>query len=106
LLFLIYVVFLQSSSLLESRRQARELQSQRDLADRAEDSRFQQLRSTMEAERSSLETQIAESKAAVLARLDALERDLRLAVEQSGNTLAAYLGEIEDRFERGASGKS
>jgi hypothetical protein len=28
------------------------------------------------------------------------------AVEQSGNTVAAYLGEIEDRLERAGGGKS
>jgi uncharacterized integral membrane protein len=100
LLFLIYIVFLQSSSLLEGRRQARELQSQRELADRAEESRFQQLRSAMEAELRNLDTQTTQAKAEILTRLDALESNLRLAVEQSGNTLAACLGEIEDRFER------
>ena len=100
LLFLVYIVFLQSSSLMEGRRQARELQSQRELADRAEESRFQQLRSAMETELRNLETQTKEGKAEILARLDGLERDVRLAIEQSGNTLAAYLGEIEDRFER------
>ena len=105
LLFLIYVVFLQSSSLLESRRQTRELQNQRELADRAEESRFQQLRSAMETELRNLDTQMKESKTTILTRLDALERDTRSAVEQSGNTLAAYLGEIEDRFERAAGGK-
>ncbi|MHB1226798.1 MAG: hypothetical protein ACYC0O_04635 [Desulfurivibrionaceae bacterium] len=37
----------------------------------------------------------------MLARLDQLDRDLRSAVEQSGNTLAAYIGELEDRLEKG-----
>lgn len=104
-LFLVYVVFLQSSTLMESRRQARELQAQREIADRAEASRFEQLRSTMEGEIKQLQSQAAESKAAMLARLDDLERDLRMAVEQSGNTLAAYIGEIEDRLERAGGGK-
>ena len=105
LLFLIYVAFLQSSVLLESRRQARELQSQRELADHAEESRFQQLRSATEAQLRELENQIAASKAAVLSRLDEVEGNLRLTVEQSGNTLAAYIGEIEDRFERTPGGQ-
>ena len=105
LLFLIYVVWLQSSALLEGRRQARELQSQRDLADHAEESRFQQLRSAMETQLDELENQINGSKTAVLARLDEVERSLRSAVEQSGNTLAAYIGEIEDRFERTQGGQ-
>ena len=106
LLFLVYVVFLQSSALLDSRRQARELQSQRELADRAEESRFEQLRAAMEARLSELEKQSAESKAAVLARLDDIDRDMRSAVEQSGNTLAAYIGEIEDRLERSAGSRT
>jgi uncharacterized membrane protein len=100
LLFLIYIVFLQSNSLLEGRRQARELQSQRELADRSEESRFQQLRLAMETELRNLETQTKEAKVEILTRLDALERDTRLALEQSGNTIAAYLGEIEDRLDR------
>jgi hypothetical protein len=105
LLFLIYVVWLQSSALLEGRRQARELQSQRELADHAEESRFQQLRSAMEAQLDELENQITGSKTALLARLDEVERSLRSTVEQSGNTLAAYMGEIEDRFARAQGGQ-
>jgi uncharacterized integral membrane protein len=104
-MFLVYVVFLQSATLMDSRRQARDLQAQRDIADRAEASRFEQLRAAMEAEIKQLQNQAAESKTAVLTRMDDLERDLRTAMEQSGNTLAAYIGEIEDRLERAGSGK-
>jgi len=46
----------------------------------------------------------AESRAAVLARMDQLDRDFRSAVEQSGNTLSAYIGELEDRLDKEASG--
>ena len=104
-LFLVYVVFLQSSTLMESRRQARELQAQREIADRAEASRFEQLRSAMEDALKQLQNQSTESKTIILTRLDQLENDLRAAVEQSGNTLAAYIGEIEDRLERADGGK-
>ncbi len=104
-LFLVYVVFLQSASLMESRRHGRELQVQREIADRAEASRFEQLRAGMETELKQLHSEASESRAAVLARLDDLERDLRAAMEQSGNTLAAYIGEIEDRLERAGAGK-
>jgi hypothetical protein len=100
LLFLIYLVYLQSSALIETRRHGRELQNQREIADRAEESRFQQLRSAMEAQLRDLENQGKDSSAAIIARLDELERQLRSTVEQSGNTLAAYIGEIEDRVER------
>jgi hypothetical protein len=106
LLFLIYVVYLQSSALVESRRFSRELQTQRDVADNAEASRFNHLQSIFQTELGQLSNQTLESKTAILAKLDELERDLRATIEQSGNTLAAYLGEIEDRFERSAVGKS
>lgn len=105
LLFLIYVVYLQSSALVESRRFSRELQTQRELADNAEASRFNHLESFLKTELEQLGNQTLDSKTAILAKLDELERDLRATIEQSGNSLAAYLGEIEDRFERAAGGK-
>jgi ABC-type multidrug transport system fused ATPase/permease subunit len=106
LLFLVYVVYLQSSLLVESRRHARELQGQRELADQAEISRFSQLRSFLENELRNLTKSNEASRAGITARLDQLERELRIAVEQSGNTLAAYIGEIEDRLERAVSSES
>jgi uncharacterized integral membrane protein len=106
LLFLVYVVYLQSSLLVEGRRHARELQSQRELADQAEISRFSQLRAFCENELRNLTKSNEASTAGITARLDQLERELRIAVEQSGNTLAAYIGEIEDRLERAASSES
>ncbi|MGE5304519.1 MAG: LapA family protein [Alphaproteobacteria bacterium] len=105
-LFLIYVVYLQSSALFESRRYARDLQAERERADQAEASRFNQLRAFLETEIGKLANQTENSKTAVLARLDAMDRDLRSTVEQSGNTLAAYIGEIDDRVERAIGGKA
>jgi uncharacterized membrane protein len=99
LLFLVYITYLQSTVLLEGRRHARELQSQRDLAEQAEASRFNQLRALMEAELEKLAGQTEQSKSLLLTRLDQIERDLRAALEQTGNSLAAYIGELEDRFD-------
>ncbi len=81
-LFTVWVVSMQASSLMEARRQTRELQAQRDLADRAEASRFTELRTEL------------------VARLDRLQSDSRVAIEQSGNALAAQVGELEDRLVR------
>ena len=106
LLFLLYVVYLQSSVLVESRRNARELQAQRELAEQAEVSRINQLRSFLESELLRLGERSEESKVVVLAKLEALERELASVIQQSGNTLAAYIGEIEDRLERASSGRS
>ena len=104
-LFLVYITYLQSTVLLESRRHARELQVQRDLAEQAETSRFNQLQTVMETELQKLSGDMEQSKSLLLTRLDQIERDLRSALEQTGNSLAAYIGELEDRFDS-SSGKS
>jgi hypothetical protein len=99
-LFLVFVVYLQGSVLLEARRHSRELQTNRQLADSAEASRFTELRAFLEAESARQSGLNGESQGAVLARIDRLEQDVRSLIEQSGNTLAAYIGELEDRLEK------
>jgi len=98
-LFLVFVLYLQTTVLMDARRHARELQLNRELADKAEASRFTELRGFLEAELKRQASLGAETRAAVLARLEQLEGDLRIAVEESGNTLSAYIGELEDRLE-------
>jgi len=58
--FLAYVVWLQTSVLLESRRSNRELAAQRQLADQAESSRFTELRAHIDQSINGLAAQIAE----------------------------------------------
>jgi hypothetical protein len=99
LLFLVYITYLQSTVLLETRRHARELQLQRDLAEQAEASRFHQLRAFIESELEKLTGETEQSKSIISTRLDEIERDLRAALEQTGNSLAAYIGELENRFD-------
>ena len=103
-LFLAFVVYLQTSVLIDARRHARELKAQRELADEAEASRFTELRGLVEEVLQKLEGQWEESRTSLLARLDQLERDLGSRIEQTGNTLAAYIGELEDRLERETGG--
>ena len=81
-LFTVWVVSMQASSLMEARRQTRELQVQRDLADKAEASRFTELRTEL------------------VARLDRLQSESRIAIEQNANSVAAQVGELEDRLVR------
>lgn len=95
-LFLAFVVYLQGSVLFEARRHSRELQANRELADRAEASRFTELRAFLEAELTKQSIQNGE----LLARIDKLEHEFRSFMEQCGNTLAAYIGELEDRLEK------
>lgn len=88
-LFVGYTAWWQGRMLLETRRHTQELQAQRTLADQAEASRFTALQSAMQAEmersRQHVDTRTAE---------------LRQALQDSGNTLAAYIGEVEDKVER------
>jgi hypothetical protein len=102
-LFLVYAVYLQTSVLLEARQHARELKAQRELADQAEASRFTSLHNFLEGELLQLAAESKQSRSELLARLEQVERELRTSVEQSGNTLAAYLGEMEERTAQGRS---
>lgn len=95
---LVYVLYLQSNVLMDTRRNARELQTNRELADKAEASRFTELRGFIEAGMKQSAEQETVAQQALVARLDALENRLRTSVEQSGNSLSAYIGELEDRL--------
>jgi uncharacterized integral membrane protein len=104
-LFLVVIVYLQTSVLLETRRHAKELDAQRQLADQAEASRFTELRAFLEAELAKLGATHEQAKGELIARLERLEAEMRTAVETSGNTLAAYIGELEDRLEQPQRGE-
>jgi uncharacterized integral membrane protein len=91
LVFLIYVGFWQSTFLMEFRRQAKELQTQRTLAESAEASRFTELGKLIRDE-------IANSDS----RLEAALTQLREELKDTENSIAASLGEMDDRIARGA----
>lgn len=99
-LLLGYIVYLQMSGLLESRRHGKELQAQRDLADQAEASRFTELRAFLEGRFTGADNRRDEIERALLARLDALESQLKSSVELQGNAAAAALAELADRYDR------
>jgi hypothetical protein len=91
-----YVLSLQGSVLMETRRHTKEMQAQRELADKAEASRFTELRSFLEA-------QHVQAQAALLERLNNLESHLTARAEESDNTTAAYVGQLEQQL-RGRPG--
>ena len=101
ILFVAYVLTLQGSVMLETRRYSRELQTQRDLADKAEASRLAELRASLDAQlkQQALDARVARDN--VLSRIDTLEHSLANRLEQSDNSTAAYMGQIEDRLPRG-----
>ena len=99
-LLLGYIVYLQMSGLLESRRHGKELQAQRDLADQAEVSRFIELRSFLETRFARADDRRDEIERTLLARLDALESQLKASVELQGNAVSAAIAELADRYDR------
>ncbi len=99
-LFLVYIVTLQTTVLVENRRHGREMQAQRGLADQAEASRFTELRQFIEAALQNDAARDGDWHNALLARMDRLEDTVRGTMQDANNTVAAYVGELEDRMER------
>ena len=84
--------------MLEARTHTRELNAQRELADKAEASRFTELRAYLEAQVVA-EQQRETALGTVLADRFAQQQQVLLArMEQMDNTLAAYMGELEERL--------
>lgn len=101
LLFTVWAISLQATTLIETRRTTRELHAQRELADKAEASRFVELRSFLTAELLRVSQAAYESRADVLGRMDRMQDELRQSLEHQSNALAATIGELDDRLERG-----
>ncbi len=101
LLYVVFLAWFETAALLEARRSAREIHAQRELAQNAEASRYTELKAFISTELGELRT-ARESRALELSgRLDRVETELRADIERAGNTLAAYIGELEERLERG-----
>ena len=83
LLFTVWAIAMQASALGETRRQSRQLQAQRELADRAEASRFTELHNFL------------------VERIDRLQAETQRGLDHNANTIGAVVAELEDRLERG-----
>jgi hypothetical protein len=99
-LFVVFILFQQAGLLLDARRFAKEGKAQRELADKAEASRFTELRSLLEGELRRVEAQNAASTRELGARMAQSELSLQDKVAEATRTTAAYLGEIEDKLDR------
>jgi len=98
-LFVLLLLWLQAGTLLESRRQSRELAAQRELADKAEASRFTELRQMLEGQFAALKGTHAQP-GELLERMNRMETALRQDIHDSGNSLSAYIGELGERLEQ------
>lgn len=99
LVFLISSATSRTQNLMESRQHTKDLQAQRDLADKAEVSRFTDLRQM-------LDTHLRDEKQRETIASTELEktmvqhqRDTRAQIDQISHMLASRLGEMESRLE-------
>ncbi len=99
-MYIASVVYLQSTAMIEGRRLNRDLATQRELADKAEASRFTELRGFIVSEMQRVDRAHQELRNAMLARMDQMEQRSRTVMEETANSLSAYIGQMEDRIER------
>jgi len=99
-LFSVVLLYQQAHVILEARRWHKEVDAQRALADKAEASRFTELREFLAAEIGKIDARDTGHHQALLARLEALEAAAGKRQEEAVNTLAACVGEVDDKVDR------
>ena len=100
LVFLAALVYQQTTHMMEVRRVTREATEQRNLADKAEASRFTELRTFLQAEMQATAAREIDLAEKLHQKVDRLQAAMTEVIEQNGNGLSASLGELEDRLER------
>jgi hypothetical protein len=98
--FLVFVAYQQTAALVESRRFARDLKAERELADKAEASRFTDLQTFLESELRLVNNELAAARADAHAHAGRLEEVLMTRLEEVGNGLSAHVAEVEDKLDR------
>jgi uncharacterized integral membrane protein len=101
--FLISTVFIESANLIQTRKYARDLEVQRNLADKAESSRFIELQRAMKAADLVVAERDAVNLKAFTDSLANTQLALTQRIEQSDNATAAYIGQLQDRLETNGS---
>jgi uncharacterized integral membrane protein len=99
-LLLVYIVFQQAGLIVESRRYSKEMKQQRELADRAEASRFTELRSYLEGELGRVTEKVEAVRADLAARTESSDQTSAARLGESIAGLTAHLGEMEDKLDR------
>jgi uncharacterized membrane protein len=100
LLFGVYVVSLRTATIIETRRHLKALEIQRELADKAEASRFTALAGQIEQQLAATRALIEETRAHTDARIDALDASLARTLNDTANAVFANLGQVDDKLDR------
>jgi len=103
-LYFPFALGVTAAALVEGKRRSREIQALRKLAEEAETSRYTELRTHLHAELGGLGARCSAVSTEVIARLERVEDCLKTEIEQAGNSLAAYIGELEERLTRKSQG--
>jgi uncharacterized integral membrane protein len=99
-LFAVYALSLRTSALVETRRHLKELAAQRELAEKAEASRFTALGAQLEKECARMRALLDEARLEARQRTDSLEASLLKTLEETGNSLSANVGQVDDKLNR------
>lgn len=98
--FTIYALSLRTTALVETRRQFKELEAQRKLADTAEGSRLTALGAQVAEECARIRADLDEAHAESLRRAEALEASVLKALTENVNALFANVGEVDEKLNR------
>jgi uncharacterized integral membrane protein len=98
--FLMYVMALQTSALFEARRLTKQLDTQRELADQAEKSRFIELRGYLQSELQQLQQRQNSHLSALTNKIESVQQDIQQRGQLTENAVAAQIGELDDRLQR------
>jgi mannitol-specific phosphotransferase system IIBC component len=104
-LFTSYVLILRTTMLMDARRYARELETQHQLAEKAEASRLNELRGQLDQQFAKLLETAEQSRTDLGARFEGMETALRNSIEESSRSLSAYIGEVDDKIDRSLAGR-
>lgn len=99
LLFLVSAITARTQNLIEARQHAKALQAQRDLADKAEASRFTDLRQLLDTHLRESQQRDQIQHTEFEKALSQHQRDTRTQIEQLSHVLNARLAELESRLE-------
>lgn len=104
-IFIAVIAYMQTTLLMEGRRHTKELATQRELANKAEASRFTELKTFVAEELVRLSRERVEGAQQLQTRLDGMQATLMQRVDEQANSLAASVGQLEDHV-RGVAARS
>ncbi len=101
LLVVAYALLLRTNWLMESHRLSRQLEEQRELAEKAESSRITALQEMLRQEFETLTISLNKVGETNIARIEAAEQSLGKRIEDTGNIITASLGYLDDKLKGG-----